>query len=162
MIISLNSTNYTCEHTYTVRYFCTCTFNCALLELSSRVLVKSTFRQYLCHHCITSTQKGLKCVRSAWKHVPKSRSFKIYTYKPQSRFARLWLDLQCTKARSRRAPAVEKGPSRRARPLRKPPLDVQRPSPPDAQLLFPHVDINLLTVIAHIEQLQFDIGTWVT
>jgi len=25
-----------------------------------------------------------------------------------------------------------------------------------------HVDINLLTVIAHIEQLQFDIGTWVT
>ena len=65
-------------------------------------------------------------------------------------------------ARSRRAPAVEKGPSRQARPLRKPPLDAQRPSPPDAQLLFPHVDINLLTVIAHIEQLQFDIATWVT
>jgi len=30
------------------------------------------------------------------------------------------------------------------------------------QMLFPHVDINLLTVIAHIEQLQFDIGTCVT
>jgi len=58
-----------------------------------------------------------------------------------------------TKACSRRAPAVEKGPSRRARPLRKPPLDAQRPSPPVAQLLFPHVDINLLTVTAHIEQL---------
>ena len=41
-------------------------------------------------------------------------------------------------------------------------MDAQRPSPPDAQLLFPHVDINLLTVIAHIEQLQFHIGTWVT
>jgi len=41
-------------------------------------------------------------------------------------------------------------------------LDAQRPSSPDAQLLFPHVDINLLTVIAQIEQLQFDIGTWVT
>ena len=71
----------------------------------------------------------------------------FYRYKPQSRFFE---------------PAVEKGPSRRARPLRKPPLDAQRPSLPDAQLLFPHVDINLLTVIAHIEQLQFDIGTWVT
>jgi len=32
----------------------------------------------------------------------------------------------------------------------------------EAQLLFPHVDINLLAVIAHMEQLQFDIGTWVT
>ena len=47
-------------------------------------------------------------------------------------------------------------------PVEKALLDTQRPSPPDAQLLFPHVDINLLTVIAHIEQLQFDIGTWVT
>jgi len=66
-------------------------------------------------------------------------------------FARLWLDLYCTKARSRCAPAVEKAPIGRA-----------TASPPDAQLQFPHVDINLLTVIAHIEQLQFDIGTWVT
>jgi len=40
-------------------------------------------------------------------------------YKPQSRFARLSLDLLCTKARSRCAPAIEKGPSQRARPLRK-------------------------------------------
>jgi len=47
-------------------------------------------------------------------------------------------------------------------PVEKAPLDAQRPSLPGAQLLFPHVDINLLTVIAHIEQLQFDIGTWVT
>jgi len=67
-----------------------------------------------------------------------------------------------------RKPAVDarrplrKAPcSRRARLLRKPSLDAQRPSPPDAQLYLPHVDINLLTVIAHIEQLQFDIGTWV-
>jgi len=40
-------------------------------------------------------------------------------------------------------------------------LDAQRPSLPDPQLLFPHFDINLLTVIAHTEQRQFDIGTWV-
>ena len=35
-------------------------------------------------------------------------------YKPQSREARMWLDLYCSKACSRRAPAVEKAPIGRA------------------------------------------------
>jgi len=57
---------------------------------------------------------------------------------------------------------VYESPHSTGTPVEKAPLDAQRPSPPDAQLLFPHVNINLLTVVAHIEQLQFDIGTWVT
>jgi len=53
-------------------------------------------------------------------------------YKPQSHFARLWLELQCKKACSRCTPAVEKAPSRRARQLRKPPLDAHHPLCPAA------------------------------
>ena len=76
------------------------------------------------YHMTTLSTQLSEVENYSWKFL------QLNWYKPQSRFARLWLDLQCTKARSRCAPAVEKGPIRREHLLRKPPLDAQRPLRP--------------------------------